>query len=125
MSTYVPTDKVNIFYVTTSATPTVPIKVVENQSNKKADQPLVVGKGLTTVTVAITSSENSREKKLLRVLLDSGSDGDLLFLKEGTPSMFPYKKRIWPQNGVPLAARSKLRSWVRWISNFQSSHRPK
>ena len=98
MSTYVPTDKVNKnFYVTISATPTVPIKVVENHLNKTTDQPLVIGQGLTTVTVAITCSKNSRKKKVLRVLLDSGSDGDLLFLKEGTPSMFLFKKRILPQ----------------------------
>ena len=33
----------------------------------------------------------------LRVLLDSGSDGDLLFVKEGKRCMIPVKKRIAPQ----------------------------
>ena len=37
-----------------------------------------------------TSSKKVQKPKLIRVLLDSGSDGDLLFHKKGTPKCFPY-----------------------------------
>ena len=37
------------------------------------------------------------KKKLIRVLLDSGSDGDLLFHKKGTTKHFPYLTRQVPK----------------------------
>ena len=33
----------------------------------------------------------------MRVLCDSGSDGNLLFIREGTKSIIPYKERCAPQ----------------------------
>ena len=43
------------------------------------------------------SSKKIPKKKLIRVLLDSGSDGDLLFHKKGTPKHFPYLTRQVPK----------------------------
>ena len=43
------------------------------------------------------SSKKVQKPKLIRVLLDSGSDGDLLFHKKGTPKCFPYTTRQVPK----------------------------
>jgi len=43
------------------------------------------------------SSKKVSEKKTIRVLLDSGSDGDLLFHEKGTPKQFPYLTRQVPK----------------------------
>jgi hypothetical protein len=42
------------------------------------------------------SSKKATKEKLIRVLLDSGSDGDLLFHEKGTPKHFPYLTRQVP-----------------------------
>jgi hypothetical protein len=44
-----------------------------------------------------TSSKKVQKPRLIRVLLDSGSDGDLLFHKKGTPKYFPYSARQVPE----------------------------
>ena len=44
-----------------------------------------------------TSSKKVTKPKLVRVLFDSGSDGDLLFHKKGTPKYFPYSTRQVPK----------------------------
>lgn len=45
-----------------------------------------------------TSSKKVNKPKLIRVLLDSGSDGDLMFHKKGTPKCFPYSARLVPKS---------------------------
>jgi hypothetical protein len=45
-----------------------------------------------------TSSKEVNKPKLIRVLLDSGSDGDLMFHKKGTPKCFPYSARLVPKS---------------------------
>jgi hypothetical protein len=42
------------------------------------------------------SSKKATKEKLIRVLLDSGSDGDLLFHEKGKPKHFPYLTRQVP-----------------------------
>jgi hypothetical protein len=51
------------------------------------------------------SSNKATKEKLIRVLLDSGSDGDLLFHEKEKPKHFPYLTRKVPcswhmSNGV-------------------------
>ena len=51
------------------------------------------------------SSKKATKEKLIRVLLDSGSDGGLLFHEKGKPKHFPYLTRQVPcswhtSNGV-------------------------
>jgi hypothetical protein len=51
------------------------------------------------------SSKKATKEKLIRVLLDSGLDGDLLFHQKGKPKNFPYMTRQVPcswhtSNGV-------------------------
>ena len=60
------------------------------------------------------SSTQATKEKLIRVLLDSGSDGDLLFHQKGKPKHFPYLTRQVPcswhtSNGVfQTKGRAKL-----------------
>jgi hypothetical protein len=50
------------------------------------------------------------KQKIVRVLLDSGSDGDLVFVSKDKPMLLPYSKRLVPK------------SWntFNWI--FQTKH---
>jgi hypothetical protein len=60
------------------------------------------------------SSKKATKENLIRVLLDSGSDGDLFFHQKGKPIHFPYLTRQVPcswhtSNGVfPTKGRDKL-----------------
>ena len=45
-----------------------------------------------------TSSKKVNKPKVVRVLLDTGSDGDLMFHKKGTPKCFPYSARLVPKS---------------------------
>ena len=75
---------------------TMPNKIVD-KFLYNLQQKVVIGSGLITAIPAITYSSNSNHaKRVLRVLLDSGSDGDLLFLYDGD-TLTPTKKRISPQ----------------------------
>jgi hypothetical protein len=42
-------------------------------------------------------SNKNYEQKLVRVLLDSGSDGDLAFIDKDKPMLLPSSKRLVPQ----------------------------
>ncbi len=42
-------------------------------------------------------------QKLVRVLLDSGSDGDLVFVNKDKPMLFPSSKRLVPQSWNTLS----------------------
>jgi hypothetical protein len=44
-----------------------------------------------------TSSKKVNKPKLNRMLLDSGSDKDLLFHRKGTSKCFPYSARLVPK----------------------------
>ena len=60
----------------------MPIKVVENNSNSTRDM-ITVGNGLSTSVPAIMELGPKYKNRILRVLLDTGSDGDLMFLQKG------------------------------------------
>jgi hypothetical protein len=42
-------------------------------------------------------SKKQYKQKLVRVLLDSGSDGNLIFVRKDKPMLLPYSKRLVPQ----------------------------
>ena len=44
------------------------------------------------------SSNKHNKKKLVQVLLDSGSDGDLVFVDKDNTMLLPYLKRLIPQS---------------------------
>jgi hypothetical protein len=91
--------------------------------NKTEQSPPSNEKGKVTAVVAVArysqaqphkSSKKATKAKLSRVLLDSGSDGDLLFHEKGTPKHFSYLTRQVPcswhtSNGVfQTKGRGKL-----------------
>jgi hypothetical protein len=43
-------------------------------------------------------SNKHYKKQIVRVLLDSGSDGDLVFVNKDKPMLLPYSKRLVPQS---------------------------
>ena len=100
---------------------TTPIETVEScthQYKQSSDSPLLKSNGVTAVYAMMettsglpkkssskskykktkTSSKKVNKPKLIRVLLDSGSDGDLMFHKKGTPKCFPYSARLVPKS---------------------------
>ncbi len=84
----------------------------QNKSNKVNYSALVKGnppEGKTTAVVAVMRgklkhgyhhhrSNKHYKKQIVRVLLDSGSDGDLVFLNKDKPMLLPYSKRLVPQS---------------------------
>jgi hypothetical protein len=58
-------------------------------------------------------SNKHYKQKFVRVLLDSGSDGHLVFVNKDTPMLLPYSKRLAPQlwntlNGISSKQSVKL-----------------
>ena len=82
----------------------VPINVV-NQTNinhSTSHRKVVKGQGITTATAAIpqlrsTKPESSNNNVVWRVLFDSGSDGDIVFLKQSKRHTIYVHKRLYPQ----------------------------
>jgi len=84
----------------------------QNESNKVNHSTLVKGnppEGKTTAVVAVMRgnlkhgyhrhhSNKHYKKQIVRVLLDSGSDGDLVFVSKDKPMLLPYSKRLVPQS---------------------------
>ena len=74
----------------------MPIKIVDTHYSKSKSK-VVIGTGLATSVPAILNSPSKKKKCILRVLLDSGSNGDLVFVQEGTKPYIPYKEQYMPQ----------------------------
>ncbi len=58
--------------------------------------------------------------KAIRVLLDTGSSGDLLFLEKGSNKYIPMASRAVQSHGALPMAPSKLRRWVKSSSPLLS-----
>ncbi len=58
----------------------------------------------------LCSNKNCKQR-LVQVLLDSGSDGDLIFVSKDKPMLLPYLKRLVPQ------------SWNTLNGIFQTKHK--
>jgi len=83
----------------------------QNESNKVNRSTLVKGdppEGKTTAVAAVMRgnlkhdyhrhrSNKHYKKQIVRVLLDSGSDRDLVFVNKDKPMLLPYSKRLVPQ----------------------------
>jgi hypothetical protein len=84
----------------------------QNESNKVNNSTLVKGnppEGKTTAVVAAMRgnlkhgyhrhrSNKHYKNQIVRVLLDSGSDRDLVFVNKDKPMLLPYSKRLVPQS---------------------------
>ncbi len=58
------------------------------------------------------------KQKLVWVLLDSGSDGDLIFMNKDRPMLLPYSKRLVPQSWNTLNGIFQTRLKARVELNF-------
>jgi hypothetical protein len=99
-------------------TPSDPIKTTHEHNSSKISKNFSKQqnvpkpkRGVTAVMCVMvglksTHSNKVSKKKILRVLLDTGSDGDIMFHKKGTNKPFPYLTRQVPKtwhtsNGLP------------------------
>jgi hypothetical protein len=59
-------------------------------------------------------SNKHYKQKLVQVLLDSGSDSDLVFVNKDKPMLLPYSKRLVPQSWNTLNGifQTKHEAWV-------------
>ncbi len=64
------------------------------------------------------SSNKHYKKKLVRVLLDSGSDGELVFVDKDNTMLLPYLKRLVPQSWNTLNGISHTKHKARVELNF-------
>jgi hypothetical protein len=99
----------------------------QNESNKVHYSTPVKGnppEGKTTAVVAVMRGNSKHgylrhrsnkhcKKQIVWVLLDSGSDGDLVFVNKDKPMLLPYSKRLVPQ------------SWNTLNGIFQTKHKAK
>jgi hypothetical protein len=62
------------------------------------------------------------KQKIVRVLLDSGSDDDLIFVSKIKPMLLPYSKRLVPQSWNTLNGifQTRRKTWVE-LNFFQYS----
>ena len=103
--------------VITPDTPSVPIKATAPNKTKKFSEKFSEHsneppsqqdeEGRVTAVAALIyfgpssgkhNNNQTTRKKVVGVLLDSGSDGDLLFHQKGTPKHFPYSTRQVPNS---------------------------
>jgi hypothetical protein len=58
------------------------------------------------------------KQKMVWVLLDSGSDGDLIFVNKDKPMLLPYLKRLVPQSWNTLNGIFQMQRKARVELNF-------
>ncbi len=58
------------------------------------------------------------KQRMVQVLLDSGSDGDLIFVNKDKPMLLPYSKRLVPQSWNTLNGIFQMRCKARAVLNF-------
>jgi hypothetical protein len=66
------------------------------------------------------------KQRMVRVLLDSGSDSNLIFVNKDKPMLLPYSKRLVPQSWNTLNGIFQMRQKARVEVNFfkySDSHR--
>jgi hypothetical protein len=63
-------------------------------------------------------SNKHYKKKIVQVLLDSDSDGDLFFVNKDKPMLLPYSKRLVPQSWNTLNAIFQTKRKAKVELNF-------
>jgi hypothetical protein len=63
-------------------------------------------------------SNKHYKQKLVQVLLDSGSDGDLIFVDKDKPMLLPSSKRLVPQSWNTLNGRFQTKQMAEIELNF-------
>jgi hypothetical protein len=88
---------------------TSPIQSEESHGNNSTPTTSNPSEGSTTAVIAVMRgnlkdgytrqhSIKHCKQKIVQVLLDSGSNGDLIFVNEEKPMLLPYWKRLVPQS---------------------------
>jgi len=95
----------------------------QNKSNKVNHSTLVKGdppEGKTTAVVAVIRHRSNKhyKKQIVRVQLDSGSDGDLVCVNKDNPMLLPYSKRLVPQSWNTLNGIFQTKCKARVELNF-------
>jgi hypothetical protein len=101
-------------------------EVHNNHSTLTASNPL---EGSTTAVVAVMRgnprdgytchhSNKHCKQNIVQVLLDSGSNGDLIFVNKDKPMLLPYSKRLVPQSWNTLNGIFLMRCKARVELNF-------
>jgi hypothetical protein len=101
-------------------------KVHVNHSTPTASNP---SEGRTTAVIALMRgdpkdgytrqcSNKHCKQKIVWVLLDSGSDGNLIFVNKDKPMLLPYSKRLVPQSWNTLNGIFQMRRKARMDLNF-------
>jgi hypothetical protein len=104
----------------------------QNKSKKANYSTPVKGsppEGKTTAVVAVMRgnlkhgyhrhrSNKHYKKQIVRVLLDSGSDGDLVFVNKDKPMLLPYSKRLVSQSWNTLNGIFQTKRQARVELNF-------
>ncbi len=97
-----------------------------NNSTPTASNPT---EGRTTAVIAVLRgnpkdgytcqcSNKHCKQKIVRVLLDSGSDGNLIFVNKDEPMLLPYSKRLVPQSWNTSNGIFQMRRIARVELNF-------
>ncbi len=74
------------------------VMTLTRESGRRSLTTRVSMSGRRSSTSRISSKKVRKKKVLIKVLLDSGSDGDPLFHEKGTAKHFPYSARQVPQS---------------------------
>ena len=70
-----------------------------------------------------TSNKQVPRKKIIKILLDGGSDGDLLFQKKGATKHFPYSARQVPKRWRTLNGVFQMKGkWEVQVKFFEYSN---
>jgi hypothetical protein len=88
---------------------TSPCKSEEGHVNNSTPSAFNPTEGRNTAVIAVMSgnpkddhtcqcSNKHCKQKIVRVLLDSGSNGNLIFVNKDKPMLLPYSKRLVPQS---------------------------
>ena len=105
----------------------MPIKIVDKNINSLKDE-VVIGKGAVTAVAGIpvlSSKKKQSSQRVWRVLLDSGSDGDILFLHGSKTCDIPYDDRFKPQLWRTLNGTFTTTKLVRLELSFPEFSRSK
>jgi hypothetical protein len=115
LDVYTPSDPIK-------TTPELDSSTTSNNFSEQRVPSVETRQGVTAVMAVMkglnkkpNSNKKVSKKKTIRVLLDSGSDGDLLFHKKGKSKQFPYLPRQVPKHGIRRMGTSKQKG--REISN--------
>jgi hypothetical protein len=72
--------------------------IASNPPECKATAVIAVMRGYPKDGYTCLCSNKHCKQRIVQVLLDSGSDGDLIFVSKDKPMLLPYSKRLVPQS---------------------------